>query len=74
MKSIVFCVLHILLHVVTSTYTLSPCFVRPGHTCDFACIIIAIVQYETVPDLAARAYDKVTAMTTAGLGKRFCFC
>ena len=43
--------------------------IRPGHRCNYACIVIAIVQYKALTnDLAARAYEMVTAMTTMGLG------
>ena len=43
--------------------------IRPGHTCNYACIVIAIVQYKALTNnLAARAYKMVTAMTTMGLG------
>lgn len=41
---------------------------RPGHYCPAACIVIAILQYEAIdPDLSARAYATITAMTNAGL-------
>ena len=43
--------------------------IRPGHTCNYACIVIAIVQYKALTNnLAARTYKMVTAMTTMGLG------